>query len=165
MTTYTLLHPDPHRTIRSLAAQHGFCDPEHRGELDIVFNGRGRSLRFLRRTGVSLDRFGELLADHGVTSRRLTPSEVADLLSATFDSRPQAKVAKPPSRKALTRAEEKARRNRSRRYECPHCFQPARGSRDTMLVCGRCYVRENLIVHMRRTDPLPEEIAAMAAAS
>lgn len=162
MNTYTLLHPESHRTIRSLAAKHGFCDPYFRGELDQVFSGRGRSLRYLRRTGVSLDRFGELLADHGVTSRRLTPAEVADLLSATFDSRPQAKVAKPPSKRALLRAEVRAKKMRNRKFVCPTpgCGQIVRGSRNTRVDCTICREMRGLVgVVLVRTDPLPEEIA------
>lgn len=160
---YTFLPLDPHRTIRSLAAKHGFCDPHFRGELDQVFSGKGRSIRYLRRTGVSLDRFGELLADHGVTSRRLTPAEVADLLSATFDSRPQAKVAKPPSKAVLKRAEEKARKMRNRKFACDRCHQIARASRNAALLCGLCFVVDGVIVPLKRVDPLPEEIAERMA--
>jgi hypothetical protein len=161
---FVLIHPDPHRTIRSLAAQHGFHDPEHRGELAQIFDGRGRALRFLRSAGVSLDRFGEILADRGVTSRRLSPAEVADLLSATFDSRPQAKVAKPPTASALLRAEEKARTMRNRKFCCPECGQIARGTRNSVLICGVTYEMTGRVVTMLRVDPLPEEIAVIAAA-
>lgn len=163
---FTLLYPDAHRTIRSLAATHGFHDDEHRGELAQVFDGPGRRIRFLRRNGVSLDKFGEILVDQRVTSRRLTPAEVADLLSATFDSHPHAKTAKSqPSMKTLSRAEAKARKMRSRKFACPECGQIVRGTRGTIVDCGLCREMYGRTVTMVRVDPLPEEIAAMAAAA
>lgn len=162
MHSATLLRDDSHRIIRSLAAQHGFHDAEHRGELATLFDGRGRSLRYLRPTGVSLETFGGILADRGVTSRRLTSAEVADLLSATFDSRPTAKATKAPSRAALSRAEQKARNMRSRLYMCPECEQKIRGTRNTTAICGICYEMTGQLVQFKRVDPLPEEIAAVS---
>lgn len=159
---FTLLHSDPHRVVRSLAATHGFCDSEHDGELRTTFDGTGRTLRYLRPSGVSLDRFGEMLVDHGVTSRRLGPAEVADLLSATFDSRPSAKASKAPSAKAISAAEQKAKTMRSRLFECPDCKQKIRGSRNTLALCGLCHSMSGALVYMARIDPLPEEIAAVS---
>jgi hypothetical protein len=159
---FTLISSDPHRTVRSLAATHGFCDSEYDGELRTTFDGTGRTLRYLRSSGVSLDRFGEMLVDHGVTSRRLGPAEVADLLSATFDSRPHGKVAKMPSAKAISNAERRARANRSRKYQCEKCGQIVRGTRNTIVACMVCFEMTGQLVTLKRVDPLPEEIAAVA---
>lgn len=159
-----LLREDSHRIIRSLAAQHGFHDAEHRGELAQLFDGAGRRIRYLRPSGVSLDRFGELLVDRGVTSTRLGPAEVADLLAATFDSRPVGKAAKVPSAKAISVAERKARNMRSRKYVCPAsgCGQIIRGTRNTVVDCGLCRELYGITVALVRVDPLPEEIAERA---
>jgi hypothetical protein len=156
-------HPDPHRAVRSLAALHGFNDPYHRGELAQVFDGAGRSLRFLRPTGVSLDRFGEILFDQGVTNRRMAPDDVWKLLSATFDSRgTSAPVRKAPSVRAREKAIRKAQKNRQFKFQCPEatCRQIARASRNTLLDCGLCREVEGRTVAMVRVEPTMEELMA-----
>jgi predicted RNA-binding Zn-ribbon protein involved in translation (DUF1610 family) len=155
---------DPHRAVRSLAAKVGFCDPEHRGELATVFDGRGRQIRYLRPNGVSLDAFGEILLDHGVTSLRLTPNEVLQLLGATFDSKGRSVPArKEPSARAIMKAVAKAQRNRQMKFVCPECGQIARGSRNVLLDCGLCWDMRSVTVRMVRADPLPGEIAVQLA--
>lgn len=153
-----VMHSDPHRAIRSLAARHGFNDAHYSGELRQLFDGRGRSLRFLRPKGVSLDRFGEILADAQVTTYRLAPDEIVQLLAATFDSRPSEPKRKEPSARAVRKAVAKASRNRQRKFLC-ECGQIARASKNTLLVCGLCHELTGSIVRMVRVDATAEELA------
>ena len=101
--SFALLPDDAPRQVRAVAGLYGFHDPHYRGELATIFDGKGRSLRYLRPRGVSLDTFGEFLYDRGVTGRRLNPVELCDLLTMAFDStNPPVKVRKAPSRKEVT---------------------------------------------------------------
>jgi hypothetical protein len=166
MSDLALRLDSPASTVRKLAAVHGFNDPHHRGELQQVFDGRGRSLRYLRPRGVTLDTFGEILLDRGVTYRRLVPDEVHRLLVMSFDATVRAVQRKEPTAKQITRAEQKARRNRNRLYQCPEsdCQQRARGTRHTSLICGLCYeMKAGKVVYLVRIDPLPEEIVGGVA--
>ncbi len=157
---------DPHKTVRSLASRLGFNDAEHAGELATVFDGVGRRIRYLRPNGVSLDAFGEILYDARVTNRRLAPDEVWTLLRDTFDSRPSAP---PAPRRASARAQRsaiaKAQRSRSRKFSCGTCGQIARGTRNTLLLCGVCFEMSGAVVRMVRTDPLPEELMEQGGGS
>ena len=158
---FTLLPDDAPRQVRAVAAQTGLNDPHYRGELATIFDGRGRSLRYLRPRGVSLDQFGELLADRGITGRRLNPVELCDLLTLAFDTtNPPAKERKAPSARQVSDAEKRARSMRNRKFVCsdPECGQIARGTRGSSLICGICFSLYGRIVFMVRVDPLPEEI-------
>ena len=157
LSSALVIHSDPHRAIRSLAARHGFHDAHYAGELATLFDGPGRRLRFLRPKGVSLDAFGEILLDERVTTYRLAPDEIVQLLAATFDSRPSEPKRKEPSARAIRKAVAKAQRNRQMKFLC-QCGQIARASKNTLLVCGLCLDMSGAIVRMVRVDALPEEL-------
>lgn len=92
-------------------------------------------------------------------ARELHREHFDELLSATFDPcATPAPKRREPSAKAVSRAVEKAKSNRQRKYECPECNQIARGTRHTLLICGLCHEMTGTIVRMVRVDPLPEEI-------
>lgn len=156
---FALLLDDAPRHVRSVAGLYGLNDAGYAGELRHIFSGKGRSLRYLRPRGVSLDQFGEFLYDRGVTGRRLNPSELCDLLALAFDTtNPPVKPRKEPTAKQVTDAEKKARSMRNRKMVCDACQQIARGTRNSSVICGLCFQMGGAIIFMRRVDPLPEEI-------
>ena len=164
MTDFALLLDNPAPAIRKLAAEAGLHDPEHRGELAQLFDGGGRTRRYLRRSGVSLDGFGELLWDRGITGRRLTPDEVFRLLSLSFDCR-GAKLPNNPAgrRRRATRdvmpeidkAAARAKRNRLRKSICSECG--AIGYASAIVNLEHCAVR------MLRVDPTFNEVMTQVA--
>ena len=149
--------------VRSLAASVGFHDPAFPGELATLFDVPGRKLRFLRARGVTVDGFGELLVDRGLTPERLAVNDVLALLGTVFDGTSWGESRKARgSVAALEAAELKAKKNRMRKFECS-CGQILRGTRASSAICGLCYEMEGEIRFMRRVDPLPEEIREQSA--
>jgi hypothetical protein len=146
--------------VRSLAAEVGFYDPEHKGELARLFDGAGRKRRFLRRSGVTLDEFGELLWDRGILPERPTVVDVENLLATVFDGTAAARKAGKRPRKAETAAAidtaaARAKRNRLRRAICENCGAIGYSSALVILEhCGR---------PMLRTDPTFSEVMQQTA--
>lgn len=147
--------------IRSLAAEKGFHDPEYRGELAILFDGAGRKRRYLRKSGISLEEFGEILFDRGLTRERPTPDEVYHLLDRAFTpvaKRRKRRTSKRTVLSQIDRKAQRAKRNRMRKHVCDACGMIAYGSTVVLLDCGRCHVA------MRRVDPTFSEVMQQACA-
>lgn len=149
--------------IRKLAAEVGLHDVMHAGELARIFDGRGRRLRYLRRSGVSLDGFAELLYDRGITPERVDLHGVYELLDRSFDATgglPVRAARKRGGRKAAVRQIEndaaRAKRNRLRKSVCVECGAIGYSSAAVTLEhCG---------VPMQRVDRTFSEVMEQVAA-
>jgi hypothetical protein len=143
--------------------QHGICrDAAFAGEIDRLMDRRGIRLRYLRPAGLTVDAIGELLVDRRITDSRPTCREVLDMLELALTPAPIRPVRVKASLRAVDAAEGKARTNRLRKFACPSCSQIARGTRCSVLACGLCYEMRGEVIMLRRVDPLPEEVIAMA---
>ncbi len=145
--------------VRSLAASFGFHDPEYRGELARLFDGAGRRRRYLRTSGISLDAFGEVLYDRGITRERLTPDEVYHLLDRVFtpESKPRRKASKRTALAAIDAEAARAKRNRLRKSVCPTCGAIGYSSAAVQLEhCRTAMTRVDLTFHevMQQTAAL-----------
>lgn len=138
-------------------------DPLFAGECRQLFGNVGVRLRYCRKAGRTIDEVGELLWDRGFTTRRVSTVECLDLLETLFTPGAALTRVAQPSNRAIEKAAAKARSTRLRKFECPDCHQIARGTRNSVLICGLCFQLQNEITHMVRVDPLPEEILERAA--
>lgn len=150
-----------------------------RGELARFADSPGIRLRYFRPSGLDVDPIGESLQDAGLSTERPTCLEVLELLELVLVDGLGTKRRKVQrvSRLTMEQAVTKARKMRDRKYLCDTCGQIIRGTRATLVPCGRCFntfvasipeesIRQYLTdnVHMmRRTDPTPEEVLAAYA--
>jgi hypothetical protein len=149
MTAAEVLRVDDMRPVLEAIRERGVrVDPLFAGECRHLFRNVGTRLRYCRKAGRTIDEVGELLWDRGFTIRRVSTVECLDLLETLFTPGVSTRVAQPSNR-----AIEKAAAN----------HQIARGTRNSILLCGICWETNNEITHMVRVDPLPEEILERAA--
>ena len=136
-------------------------DAGFRGELARLRENRSFRMHY-RKTGVTLDAFGEILIDRGLVAERPSPDDLVcyfdDIFRTTGMGRKRA-GRKTASVTELEKQVQHARNVRFRLYECS-CGQKIRGTRSTSVICGLCYEMEGEIRMMVRKDALPEEILA-----
>lgn len=101
--------------------------------------------------------------DKGITYRRLDGVETLDVLSVVLAPNAKRAARRKVSGTEIEAAAAKAAARRHRRMACPVCDQRAEGTRETIVFCGRCWLRDSEMVQLKHIDPLPEEILAMAA--
>jgi hypothetical protein len=163
------------RQVRTLAAEFGFHDPMHAGELAQLFDGAGRRRKYVRRSGLSLDAFAEIVWDRGLTPERLRIDEILELLSQAFDSTTATKRRQTsrgvtfsrktrPSKRAIADSidsqAERAKKMRMRKFVCDSCGMILRGAmltadgREVRPACGHCDGRPLLT----RVDPTFAEV-------
>lgn len=161
MSTPTLLNDRRGvRQVRALASEFGFHDPSCRGELATLFDGAGRRRKYLRRAGIDVDGFGELLWSRGIVAERPDVNGVLELLARVFDgTAAPRKVRRRTSRRValagIDAEATRAKRNRLRKYVC---------------ACGAiCYASSIVTpehcggIPMRRVDPLFAEVMTQTA--
>lgn len=152
------------RELRAILGTHGICrDAAYAGEIDRLMDRPGIRRRYQRRAGLTVDAIGELVWDRQLTDVRPTCREVLDMLeSALTPAAGGHPRGRKPSKRTVNDAERKARAMRLRKFVCESCNQLARGTRHSALICGLCYEMTGDVVKMRRVDPTPEEVLAMA---
>jgi len=175
------------RMIRAVLAEVGLHGTDYRAEVARLFDSAGLRMRYVRKSGVSIDAFAELIWSRGITLRRLDCTETLDLLEMVFSPAPKPSKRVKATSKGIDTAETRARKMRLRKLVCDGCGQIARGTRKSELICGVCHAA---VIHdvarflgslgdnptaailagllsgvsgMRRVDPLPEEILEQAA--
>lgn len=174
---------DVTEVTRLLAAAPLCLDPQYRGEVARLMDSKSRRSRFLRRDGMTVDQFGELLWSRGITSRRLDCREVLDLLDSALTVAPR-RLACKVTRGAVSEMDAEAERLRHakmRKVVCPECGAIQRGTRksaglsaehrNSTVVCYGCTairleaagIPLSLLVTYQRAEDLPEEILAGTA--
>jgi hypothetical protein len=160
------LTKDPARDTVKLLSEVGLChDPAYAGEIARLLELPGYRRRFSRRSGVTVDRLGELFYDRGLTLSRPTPDEVLCWLDEVLRPAATTKTRKgrrQASRSTINDAERHARVTRLRKFLCDACGQIARASTNTVLLCGLCHEMHGAVVPMRRVDPTVAEVLAQA---
>jgi hypothetical protein len=162
---FTTDNPAP--LVRSLLHEVGIrIDPDFPGEVRWLFDGnKGLRLRYQRRSGLTLDQFGELLWSRGITATRPDVNQVTEMLERFLRPAAHDGTRKPKrvrARKAvLTAVEleaERAKRNRLRKLVCEECGQIIRGVVGTEADCRRCHAP------FVRVDPTFNEVMNQTAA-
>ena len=138
-------------------------DPAFRGECERLADNAGVKRAFFRKSGQTIDGLAESLWDAGLTAERLGTVETLDLLESLLGRSNQCKRSpRTASKREALSAEQRARKMRLRKYQCPSCSQIVRGCRTTSVLCGICWGIEGKAVELVRVDSTPEEILEAA---
>lgn len=166
---FTTDNPAP--AVRALLRETGICiDPDFPGEVRWLFDGNpGLRRRYQRKTGLTLDQFGEMLWSRGITATRPDVNQVCEMLE-TFLRPDSHDGTRKPKRARVTRAAvqgieleaHRAKNARNKKFLCPECGRTrCNGAVSTCrVICGHCYENTGAIVFLARVDLTFSEVMA-----
>lgn len=170
---FTSDNPGP--SVRSLLHEVGLCiDPDFPGEVRWLFDGnKGLRLRYQRRSGLTLDQFGEMLWTRGIVTERPDVNQVTEMLErflrpAEHDGTRKAKRTRATKRvlSELEREANRAKNARNKAFRCLECGRTrCNGAVSTCrVICGHCYEESGAIVFLTRTEKTFTEVLEQTAA-
>lgn len=141
-------------------------DTGYAGELRKFYDNPGLRACYFRRDGLTVDDMCEAIWSDGLTVDRPRCDDFLAWFETVCTQHLTAQsdgLSHRADYDATEKALVKARKNRSRLFQCPECGQKVRGTRATSVLCGECR-DSNGPIAMRRIDLVPEEVTPMSAA-